>query len=118
MAMVAPQGVTAREIIKSYVAQRRDRLAAEPYVTGRSRHDEQWIMVLILAPEPDGTIETTVMHVFADQGERARASIYVERKVHDATESDEPRKLISFHLAGACIADLLALADARHGEGS
>ena len=58
-------------------------------MTGRSRHHDEWIMVLILASEPDGTIETTVMHVFADKGERARAYVYVERTVHDATESHE-----------------------------
>jgi hypothetical protein len=89
MAMVAPPGVTTQQIMQSYVAQRSDRLAAEPYVTGRSRHDDEWIMVVVLAPEPDGTIETTVMHVFADKGEQARAYVYVERKVHDTSESEE-----------------------------
>jgi hypothetical protein len=89
MAMVAPQGVTAREIMESYVAQRRDRLAGEPYVTGRTRHDDEWIMVVILAPEPDGTIETALMHVFADAGERARAYIYVEREAYAGTESED-----------------------------
>lgn len=91
MAMVAPQGVTPHQIMESYVAQRHDRLAAQPYVTVRRRHDDEWIMVVILTPEPDGTIETTVMHVFADKGERARAYVYVERKLHDPSESDEDR---------------------------
>lgn len=91
MAMVAPDGVTPQQIMSSYLAQRQDRLAARPYVTGRSRHDDEWILVVVLVPEPDRTSETTVMHVFADKGERARAYVYVERRAFDSSESDEER---------------------------